>query len=148
MQIFEILRKRRVLTKGADFFANIGGEDDIDRLQKWARNANSTNHSEDPFGQIAGVGLRPFLYLRTIAGIDTVKPDIQVQRIIESLAEATYCPYLGPSTDQTVREICQWIADEADYRIRTRPNRMVELWRCNCSTSAASRRARFATTEL
>lgn len=116
-QIFEAQRKRRVLITGADVFATIDGEDDLGRLQYWARNADPTNHSEEPFGRISGVGVRTFQYLRMIAGIDTVKPDIQVQRFIEALAETTGNPRLDPSTDQAVLESCQWIADETAYQM-------------------------------
>lgn len=116
-EIFEAHRKRRVLSRGADVFANIDGEDDLDRLQQWARDADPTTYSEDPFGRIRGVGLRTFQYLRMIAGIDTAKPDIQVRRFIEALAEATDNPHLDASTDITVLESCQWISDKTDYRM-------------------------------
>jgi len=116
-EIFEAHRKRRVLSRGADVFANIDGGNDLDRLQQWARDADPTTYSEDPFGRIRGVGLRTFQYLRMIAGIDTVKPDIQVRRFIEALAEATDNPHLDASTDITVLESCQWISDKTDYRM-------------------------------
>lgn len=116
-QIFEAHRKRHVLIEGADVFADLDGTDDLDRLQQWARNADPNHYSEDPFGRIAGVGLRTFQYLRMIAGTDTVKPDIQVQRFIETLAEETGNPNLDPSTDKSVLESCQWIADDTDYRM-------------------------------
>lgn len=116
-RIFEAQRKRRVLVTGADVFTNIEAEDDLERLQQWACDADPNNYSEDPFGRITGVGLRTFQYLRMIGGIDTVKPDIQVQRFIEALAELTGDPHLDPSTDQSVLESCQWLADETDYRM-------------------------------
>lgn len=116
-QIFEHPRKRRVLIRGADVFADIAGEDDLFRLQQWARNADSNNHTEDPFGQITGVGLRTFQYLRMLAGIDTVKPDIQVQRFVEALADATDNHQLDSSTGLSVLESCRWIAGETDYRM-------------------------------
>jgi hypothetical protein len=52
-----------------------------------------------------------------IAGIDTVKPDIQVRRFIEALAEVSDSPHLDASTDPAVLESCQWIADETGYRM-------------------------------
>jgi hypothetical protein len=116
-QIFEAQRKRRVLVEGADVLANIDAETDLVRLQEWAHHADPTNHSMDPFGGINGVGLRTFQYLRMIAGIDTVKPDIQVKRFVETLAEETGDPHLDPSRDQTVLESCQWLAEETDYRM-------------------------------
>lgn len=116
-QIFEAERKRRVLIKGAEIFANMDGEDDLTRLQSWARNADPTIYTKDPFGQISGVGLRTFQYLRMIAGVDTVKPDIQVRRFIEALAEGTDNPNLDPSTDLSVLASCRWIAENTDYRM-------------------------------
>lgn len=116
-EIFEAQRKRRVLISGASVFASINGEHDLDRLQQWAQDANPTTYSEDPFGRITGVGLRTFQYLRMIAGIDTVKPDIQVRRFIEALAEETDSHQIDASTDRAVLETCQWIADETGYRM-------------------------------
>lgn len=116
-EIFEAQRKRRVLISGAAVFANIDGENDLGRLQQWARDADPTRYSEDPFGRITGVGLRTFQYLRMIAGIDTVKPDIQVQRFIKALTEEIDSRHLDASTDQAVLESCQWIADETGYRM-------------------------------
>ncbi len=116
-EIFEAQRKRRVLIMGADVFANIDAEHDLGRLQQWARDADPTTYREDPFGRITGVGLRTFQYLRMIAGIDTVKPDIQVRRFIEALAEATDSPHLDASTDRAVLESCQWISEETSYRM-------------------------------
>lgn len=116
-RIFEATRKRRVLIEGADVFANMAGDDDLHRLQRWARTADPLQHSEDPFGRIKGVGLRTFQYLRMVAGIDTVKPDIQVKRFIESLADATELRNLDSSTDQAVLESCQWISSQTGYRM-------------------------------
>ncbi|MFC7325659.1 hypothetical protein ACFQMF_13850 [Halorubrum rutilum] len=116
-EIFEAQRKRRVLITGADTFAEIDAEDDLDRLQQWAEDADPTDYSEERFGRIRGVGLRTFQYLRMIAGIDTVKPDIQVQRFIKELSETTDTPHLDASTDQAVLDSCQWISDKTDYRM-------------------------------
>jgi hypothetical protein len=116
-EIFEAQRKRRVLITGADVLAKIDGTDDLDRLQQWAQDADPTSYTEDPFGRIKGVGLRTFQYLRMVAGIDTVKPDIQVRRFIEALAEATDNPHLDASTDVAVLESCQWISNETGYRM-------------------------------
>ncbi|AOW79812.1 hypothetical protein HTSR_0619 [Halodesulfurarchaeum formicicum] len=52
-----------------------------------------------------------------LAGIDTVKPDIQVRRFIEELADATNNPNFDSSTDQSVLESCRWIAENTDYRM-------------------------------
>lgn len=116
-QIFEAKRKRRVLIKGAAVLAAINGKTDLHRLQQWAHQADPYNHSVDVFGSINGVGLRTFQYLRMIAGIDTVKPDIQVQRFIEALADAADAPQLDATSDLAVLESCEWLADVTDYRM-------------------------------
>lgn len=116
-QIFEAKRKRRVLVTGADILSDIDAETDLARLQQWAHSADPYNYSMDSFGSINGVGLRTFQYLRMIAGIDTVKPDIQVQRFIQALADATGQSRLDPSRDQTVLESCEWLAEATDYRM-------------------------------
>jgi hypothetical protein len=115
--IFGANRKRRVLIEGAGVFADMPGDTELHRLQRWARNTDPLQYSVDPFGQINGVGLRTFQYLRMVAGIDTVKPDIQVKRFVEALAETTHHSNLDPSSDQTVLESCQWISSQTDYRM-------------------------------
>lgn len=52
-----------------------------------------------------------------IAGIDTVKPDIQVKRFVAALADATDNSQLDHSSDKAVLESCEWIADETGYRM-------------------------------
>jgi hypothetical protein len=112
--IFEAERKRRALVDGAAVLADVDGEGDLDCLQRWAERADPYNHSDDSFGRINGVGLRTFQYLRMIAGVDTVKPDIQVARFITDLSETTENPHLDPSSDRTVLESCEWLAAETD----------------------------------
>lgn len=116
-QIFEAQRKRHVLTRGAEVLADIDAGTDLARLQHWAHQANPYSYTDDPVGRITGVGLRTFQYLRMISDVDTVKPDIQVRRFIESLADATGNPNLDPSQDRTVLETCEWLAEMTDYRM-------------------------------
>lgn len=116
-QIFEAKRKRRVLIRGAEVFADIDAETDLARLQLWADSADPYNHEADSFGAINGVGLRTFQYLRMIAGIDTVKPDIQVRRFVEALVDDTGNTHLDASGGQAVLESCEWLAAVTDYRM-------------------------------
>ncbi|WP_435180480.1 hypothetical protein [Halorussus sp. AFM4] len=117
VEIFEAKRKRRVLIDGAGVIADVSGSDDLDRLQQWARDADPYNYTTDPFGSINGVGLRTFQYLRMNAGIDTVKPDIQVRRFVEAIADVIESPHLDASSDQAVLESCEWISAETGYRL-------------------------------
>ena len=117
MDIFEAERKRRVLIEGASVIADFPGDTDLDRLQNWAQSADPMNYSKDPFGQINGVGLRTFQFLRMVAGVDTVKPDIQVKRFIGELSDATGYSKLESSTDHSVLKSCEWISAKTDYRM-------------------------------
>lgn len=116
-RIFEAARKRRVLIKGADVLASIDAPDDLARLQTWAENADPYQYRLDPIGQLRGVGLRTFQYLRMIAGTDTVKPDIQVQRFIKAIATAATRTDLDASSDTAVLKSCERIAAETSYRM-------------------------------
>jgi hypothetical protein len=116
-RIFEATRKRRVLIEGAGVLADIDDGDDLARLQTWAEQADPAAYSTDPIGQIRGVGLRTFQYLRMIAGTDTVKPDIQVQRFVEAVAEESNRRDLDLSGDAAVLESCERIAAETGYRM-------------------------------
>jgi hypothetical protein len=115
--IFEATRKRRVLIEAAEVLANWTGHTDLDRLQTWAKQADPYAISTDPIGQIRGVGLRTFQFLRMIAGVDTVKPDIQVQRFVTAIADATDRPQLDASNDMAVLESCERIAAQTGYRM-------------------------------
>ncbi|MFH0867271.1 MAG: hypothetical protein V1904_13835 [Bacteroidota bacterium] len=55
----------------------------------WARNTKLEWWDKDPIGEIKGVGINTFQYLRMMGGVDTVMPDKIVKRVInEILAEA------------------------------------------------------------
>jgi len=60
-----------------------GLESDLAALRFWAERASYENWREDPIGEIHGVGLITFQYLRMQAGVDTTMPDKIVKRIVE-----------------------------------------------------------------
>jgi len=65
------------------------GLDERQALIYWAKHANLDNWEKDPIGEINGVGINSFQYLRMMGGIDTVMPDKIVKRVIaEILAKA------------------------------------------------------------
>jgi hypothetical protein len=59
--------------------------DDRKALRLWARNAKPESWWKDPIGEIKGVGINTFQYLRMMGGIDTVMPDKIVKRVINGI---------------------------------------------------------------
>jgi len=60
-----------------------GLKSDFAALRFWAERTDYENWKEDPVGEIQGVGLVTFQYLRMQAGVDTTMPDKIVKRMIE-----------------------------------------------------------------
>jgi len=56
---------------------------DFAALRYWAENADYERWKEDPIGQIGGVGLITFQYLRMQAGVDTTMPDKIVKKAMQ-----------------------------------------------------------------
>jgi len=56
--------------------------DDRQALIHWAKHSRLDDWEKDPIGQIKGVGINTFQYLRMMGGIDTVMPDKIVKRVI------------------------------------------------------------------
>ncbi|KXB08290.1 hypothetical protein AKJ58_00390 [candidate division MSBL1 archaeon SCGC-AAA385D11] len=61
------------------------GLNDRQALRTWAQNADLENWKENPIGQIDGVGLTTYQYLRMMGGVDTAMPDKIVRRVIEEI---------------------------------------------------------------
>ena len=55
---------------------------DFAALRFWAENAKYKEWRADPIGQISGIGLITFQYLRMQAGIDTTMPDKIIKRAV------------------------------------------------------------------
>jgi hypothetical protein len=80
----------------------------------WAKNARLDDWEKDPVGEIKGVGINSFQYLRMMGGIDTVMPDKIVKRVIaEILAKANM---EMPSTDIGFVRLMESMAPEVGYR--------------------------------
>ena len=80
----------------------------------WAKHAQLDGWEKDPIGEIKGVGINSFQYLRMMGGIDTVMPDKIVKRVIaEILAKANM---EMPSTDIDFVRLMEHIAPEVGYR--------------------------------
>ena len=90
------------------------GLNDRQALICWAKQASLDNWDKDPIGQIKGVGINSFQYLRMMGGIDTVMPDKIVKRVIaEMLAKANV---EMPSTDIDFVRFMEHIAPQVGYK--------------------------------
>jgi hypothetical protein len=54
-------------------------------LACWARSCGPENWKEDHIGQVFGVGINTFQYLRMMGGVDTAMPDKIVKRVVEGI---------------------------------------------------------------
>jgi len=92
------------------------GADDLTILQSWADNADPLD-TDDPIRDLHGIGLATFQYLRMIAGADTVKPDIQVERFIEEIDKTYSDLSLDTHDKEALFESCQRLAENSDYSL-------------------------------
>jgi len=101
----------------ASYLAGVKKEKGLDDRQAfiyWAKHARLDGWEKDPIGEIKGVGINSFQYLRMMGGIDTVMPDKIVKRVIaEILAKANM---EMPSTDIDFVRLMEHMAPEVGYR--------------------------------
>ncbi len=88
--------------------------DDRKALRHWAKNARIDNWEEDPIGNINGVGINTFQYLRMMGGIDTVMPDKIVKRIIGEILLKTDIPM--PASDIDFVHLVEKIAEDSGHK--------------------------------
>jgi len=101
----------------ASHLARIKGErelDDREALIYWAKHARLKDWTEDPIGEIKGVGINTFQYLRMMGGIDTVMPDKIVKRVIGEIL--TKSNMKMPSADIDFVQLVEQIANDSGYR--------------------------------
>lgn len=118
VEAFGAQRKRHVLVEAATVLDDRPEDDDLAALQGWAAEADVYAYDADPIGAISGVGPSSFQYLRMLAGVDTAKPDPEVARLVEAIADEVDSPYLDPSTSEPLRTLAsvEWLAATTDYR--------------------------------
>ncbi|HEX76437.1 MAG TPA: hypothetical protein G4O12_07685, partial [Dehalococcoidia bacterium] len=98
----------------ASHLARIKGErelDDREALIYWAKHARLKDWTEDPIGEIKGVGINTFQYLRMMGGIDTVMPDKIVKRVIGEIL--TKSNMKMPSADIDFVQLVEQIANDS-----------------------------------
>ena len=89
-------------------------DDDKDALRVWAGNADLKNPDKDPIGEISGVGINTFQYLRMMGGVDTVMPDKIVKRVINEILRKA--GFEEVSNDIEFVEKAEEIALECGYK--------------------------------
>lgn len=88
--------------------------DDRQAFTYWAKQAQLDDWEKDPIGQINGVGINSFQYLRMMGGIDTVMPDKIVKRVIVEIL--TKANMEMSSTDIGFVRLMDRIAQDTGYR--------------------------------
>ena len=101
----------------ASYLARIKKEkqlDDREALIYWAKHTRLEDWQKDPIGEINGVGINTFQYLRMMGGADTVMPDKIVKKVINEIL--TKADMEMPSTDIDFVLLMEHIALEVGYR--------------------------------
>ena len=85
-----LMNNRRVWQAAIDISRVLSGikgaielDGDFAALRYWAEHANHKEWKKDEIGQVNGVGLITFQYLRMQAGVDTSMPDKIIKRVVE-----------------------------------------------------------------
>ena len=92
-QVQSIWRNRRswqMANSVASYLQELAVADSLDErgaLRRWAANACLERWQEDPIGEINGVGITTFQYLRMMGGIDTAMPDKIVRRVVRQILD-------------------------------------------------------------
>ena len=106
-------RSWQMAKSAASYLAKIKRDkklDDRQALIHWAKHSRLDDWEKDPIGQIKGVGINTFQYLRMMGGIDTVMPDKIVKRVIgEILAKVNMA--MPPTDIDFVRVVEQMEKD-------------------------------------
>lgn len=90
------------------------GFDDRQAFIYWAKHAQLDDWEKDPMGQINGVGINSFQYLRMMGGIDTVMPDKIVKRVIAEILSKANMEM--SSTDIDFVRLMDRMAQDTGYR--------------------------------
>ena len=101
----------------ASYLARIGKDKGLNDRQAfiyWAKHAQLDDWGKDPVGEIKGVGINSFQYLRMMGGVDTVMPDKIVKRVIAEILDKANIEM--PSTDIEFVRLMERMAPEVDYR--------------------------------
>jgi hypothetical protein len=87
---------------------------DREALIRWAKNSPLKGWQQDPVGNITGVGINTYQYLRMMGGIDTVMPDKIVKKVIYEILRKANMPL--PEDDLEFIVLIEKLAPQAGYR--------------------------------
>lgn len=116
IEAFGAQRKRRVFLDAAAVLGDRSAGDDLAALTGWAAAADPYRYRDDPIGAISGVGPSSFQYLRMLAGVDTAKPDSELVRLAETIADANDELIFDSSDPLRALAACEWLAATTSYR--------------------------------
>ncbi|ADB60244.1 hypothetical protein Htur_1356 [Haloterrigena turkmenica DSM 5511] len=108
-------RKRHVLLEAAAVLAGRPESEDLGALVAWAETADHYRYDEDPIGEIAGVGPSTFQYLRQLAGVETIRADPAVVRLLDAVADDLESSPLDTASDRRTIASGEWLALESSY---------------------------------
>jgi len=117
VKIWRNKRSWQMAKQVATYLAQIKTEKRIDdraALISWARNSSLENWQKDPIGQIKGVGINTFQYLRMMGGIDTLMPDKIVKKVICEIL--TKAKLKIPASDIDFVRLIDKIANQTGYK--------------------------------
>lgn len=90
------------------------GLDDRAAFIYWATHSKLEEWQKDPVGQIKGVGINTFQYLRMMGGVDTIMPDKVVKRVIREILEKAGIEM--PQDDTGFIKLVEQIAGDTSYK--------------------------------
>lgn len=86
-ELTEIWKNRRSwnVAKEISGYLSSLAESDREALSKWAKNSSLRGWNKQPIGNIKGVGINTYQYLRMMGGVDTVMPDKIVKKVFHEI---------------------------------------------------------------
>jgi hypothetical protein len=88
-ELTAVWKNRRSWNAAKEIARHLSGLHNNDRgaIIRWARKSTLEGWRKDPIGEIRGVGINTYQYLRMMGGIDTVVPDKIVKRVFKEIGE-------------------------------------------------------------
>jgi hypothetical protein len=115
-ELITVWKNKRSWNVAREIASYLSKLDNNDRkaLIKWARQSSFENWKSDPIGEIKGVGINTYQYLRMMGGIDTVMPDKIVKRVFKEIFDE--CDLEMPKDDLEFIKKIEEIAKLTKYK--------------------------------
>ncbi|WGI17515.1 hypothetical protein [Methanonatronarchaeum sp. AMET-Sl] len=111
-------RSWHVARKVAELIDKVGdrhGLDDRLALRRWASESSLVGWRENPVGEVKGVGVVTYQYLRMMGGVDTSMPDGVVRRVVKDILVRADVD-LPVDGDIELVETIDYMSDVTGYR--------------------------------